>query len=325
MTTPRNPACAIRGVGVTAEANERGMPASGAAVCAVVVTYHADDALAARLELLIPQVGSIIIVDNGSTEDEVERLRAMAREPKILLVLNSENLGVASALNGGIQRAVELNYRWVVLLDQDSRVERDMIAVFLAIYADFPERDRLAVIGSGYMDRPSRLPAAQAPNVGALWERTESVITSGSFLPLGTHACIGPFRDDYFIDYVDTEYCLRANAKGYSVIQSRRPLLAHAIGASTEHRLLWVTKRTTNHSPDRRYYMARNTTVLLREYGNYRWGGWASKGFQRGFRLCKRILLYESNKAQKIAAVMEGWWDGVRGRMGRRRARGRAG
>jgi rhamnosyltransferase len=289
--------------------------ASDAAGCAVVVTYNADDALAERLGALIPQVRLIIIVDNGSIEEKVGRLRVIAREPKILLVLNGENLGIAGALNKGIQRAVGLNYRWAVLLDQDSCVTCDMVTTFLAIYADFPDRERLAVIGSGYMDRAS-------PVFGRtdLWERTESVITSGSFLPLDTHARIGPFREDYFIDYVDTEYCLRANLKGYSVIQSRRPLITHTIGAPTQHRLLWTNQFTTNHSADRRYYMARNTTALLREYGNYRGIGWAAKGFQRGFRLCKRILLYESNKSQKIAAVIEGWWDGVRGRMGPRRS-----
>ena len=31
-----------------------------------------------------------------------------------------------------------------------------------------------------------------------------------------------------------------------------------------------MTKWTTNHSPDRRYYIARNDTVMLREYGGYR-------------------------------------------------------
>jgi len=299
-----------------AEINENEILASDAAGCAVVVTYNADDALTERLRPLLQQVPLVIIVDNGSKEENTARLRVIALEPKILLVLNGENLGVASALNRGIQHALDLNYRWVVLLDQDSCVAGDMVPTFLAIYADFPDRERLAVIGSGYMDRPS--PVWQKAE---LWERTESVITSGSFLPLNTHARIGPFRDDYFIDYVDTEYCLRAKLKGYSVIQSRRPLIAHTIGAPTQHQLLWATRVTTNHSADRRYYMARNTTALLREYGGYRGVGWAVKGLQRGFRLCKRILLYESNKSQKISAVIEGWWDGVRGRMGPRRPR----
>ncbi len=45
---------------------------------------------------------------------------------------------------------------------------------------------------------------------------------------------------------------------------------------------------------------------------------WVLKSFGRSLRLCKRIALYESMKSRKIAAVMHGWWDGVRGNMGRR-------
>jgi len=36
------------------------------------------------------------------------------------------------------------------------------------------------------------------------------VITSGSLLPLATYADIGPFREEFFIDFVDTDYCFRA-------------------------------------------------------------------------------------------------------------------
>ena len=99
--------------------------------------------------------------------------------------------------------------------------------------------------------------------------------------------------------------------------------MSHAIGAATRHGLLGMNKWTTNHSPDRRYYAARNDTVMLREYGNYRLGSWALKSLGRRLRTCKRIALYEQEKTAKIFAVLHGWWDGVRGRMGPRTQAGR--
>ncbi len=45
--------------------------------------------------------------------------------------------------------------------------------------------------------------------------------------------------------------------------------MSHAIGAITRHNVLGFKKWTYNHSPDRRYYIARNDTVLLHEYGHY--------------------------------------------------------
>jgi rhamnosyltransferase len=147
----------------------------------------------------------------------------------------------------------------------------------------------------------------------------ESVITSGSLLSLEAYAAIGPFRDEFFIDHIDTEYCFRARAAGYLVIETRQPLMAHTVGAPSSHKVLRSMKWTSNHSAERRYYIACNNTVLLREYGaaNVRW--WPLKSIVRCLRLCKRIALFETDKLDKIIAVGQGWWDAMRGKMGPRR------
>jgi hypothetical protein len=44
------------------------------------------------------------------------------------------------------------------------------------------------------------------------------------------------------------------------------------------------------------------------------------KSLNRCFRLCKRVVLYEKMRTQKIAAIAQGWLDGVRGKMGPRHA-----
>jgi rhamnosyltransferase len=286
-------------------------------VCAIFVTYHPDAGFPDRLRSISPQVGALVIVDNGSTDTEIGMLRGIVGNGTISLVLNSENLGIARALNIGIQRAALLGYHWVLLLDQDSLVHHDLLETLLAVCESHPEKERVAVIGAGYRDLRS---ASAEPNTrAALWDEVDWVITSGSLLSLAAHSVIGPFRDEFFIDYVDIEYCIRARASGYYVLNTRRSLMSHSIGVPTQHTLLWTKKWTTNHSADRRYYYARNDTVMLREYGNYRWGSWAIKSFLRSFRTCKRIMLYEQAKAGKLIAVFHGWWDGLHGNMGARR------
>jgi rhamnosyltransferase len=287
-------------------------------VCAVVVTYHPDPEFPARLSGILRQVGALVIVDNGSGEAEVKMLRELAVNPLIDLVLNSVNLGIARALNIGIQRAVTRGFTWVLLLDQDSCVDDDMVQTLFAVQAAFPNRDRLAVIGAGFRDVNKGSREASHEARADPWEEVEFVITSGSLIPLAVHAVIGPFREELFIDSVDIDYCFRARAKGYRLIKTRKLIMSHAIGASTQHSVLWMNKWTTNHSPDRRYYIARNDTVMLREYGNYVLGLWALKSFVRCFRLCKRVVLYEQMKTSKIIAVVQGWWDGIRGHMGAR-------
>jgi len=295
---------------------EPGQLISGKDVCAVAVAYHPDAECPARFSRILQQVGRLVIVDNGSDDGEIRMLQELAASPLITLVQNFDNLGIARALNIGIQRAIALKFMWVLLLDQDSWIDDDMVQTLIGVHAAFPDRDKLAVIGSGFRATDDALRDRTAESDG--WEEAESVITSGSLIPLKAHAAIGEFREEFFIDYVDTEYCLRARAKGYRVIRTRKPTMSHAIGAITRHRVLWINKWTFNHSADRRYYIARNDTVLLREYGHYAYGLWALKSFGRCVRLCKRIALYEQMKTQKIFAVAQGWWDGVRGRMGPR-------
>ena len=291
-------------------------------VCAILVTYHPDTEFRTRLSSISRQVGAIVIVDNGSADTELIMLREIAANPAVALALNFENLGLARGLNIGIQRAATLGFPWVLLIDQDSHVDSDMVNTLFAIHGSFPERESLAIIGSNFRDIHRGLPGSdKCASFGEQWEEVDWVITSGSLLPLAAYWDIGPFREDFFIDYVDTEYCMRARAKGYHVLKARRPLISHSIGTPTQHNFLWMKKWTTNHSADRRYYIARNNTVMLHEFGNYILGWWALKGFFSCFKHCRRIAMYEQSKVSKIVAVFLGWWDGVHGRLGPRSGR----
>ena len=281
--------------------------------CAVLVTYHPDAQLVARVGAIAAQVGGVIIVDNGSGEGALAMLRRLALEPLITVIENGANRGVAQALNRGVRHAAAQGFDWVVTFDQDSSVEPDLVRALFAVRAAHPHPERLAVVGAGFAEFAA--PAATGPHA---WEAVESVITSGSLFAVSTFDRIGPFREDFFIDYVDTEFCFRARALGYEVVRTRRALMSHEIGAPTRHRLLWAGKWTTNHSADRRYYIARNDTVMLREYGRFRHGGWALKSLGRRLRTCKRVLLYERHKAAKITAILQGFGHGLRGRMGPR-------
>jgi rhamnosyltransferase len=311
-------------------------PTGARSICAVLVSFHPDADLPARVNGILGQVGALVIVDNGSGEAALRMLTELSLDPGISLESNRENLGVASALNIGIRRARSLGYEWVLLLDQDSVLDARMVEELIAAHASFPEPARLAVLGAGFRDihhpdtAPAQAGSANTARDGAgtggdsrapvpAWQEVESVITSGSLLNVSTLDRIGGFRDDFFIDYVDSEFCFRARASGYRVAKTRKPLMSHAIGASTPHAILGVRKWTTNHSAERRYYMARNDTIMLKEFGGFPWGTWALKSLGRRVRTCKRILLYEDAKLAKLAAVAHGWWDGVRGRLGPRR------
>src|SRR5881296_3795995 len=72
-------------------------------IAAVVVTYHPDELFPERIERLSTQVDSLVIVDNHSGEATVSMLRGIASCQSAKLLLNPENLGIAAALNIGVE------------------------------------------------------------------------------------------------------------------------------------------------------------------------------------------------------------------------------
>lgn len=53
---------------------------------------------------------------------------------------------------------------------------------------------------------------------------------SGSLLRLAAFEQLGDFRDDFFIDQVDNEFCLCARRNGLRVVQRRDTILLHRMG-----------------------------------------------------------------------------------------------
>jgi rhamnosyltransferase len=291
---------------------------AAADVCGVLVTYHPDAEFARRLAPMRGQLGAVVIVDNGSSAAAQAMLRGLGADPAIDVVCETENRGVATALNIGLARAAARGFSWALLLDQDSRIDADLVAGLLAVYHAYPERERLAIVAAGFRDfraEPDATAHGAAPDS---WEELDTVITSGSLLSLENYRQVGPFRDGFFIDYVDTEYCWRARARGLRVIKTRKHLMSHTIGAPSRHRLLWKTKWTTNHPPDRRYYIARNFTILRREQARGFTGRWVLESLGLVFKLAKRVVLYEDRRREKLFALVQGWYHGVRGIAGPR-------
>lgn len=135
--------------------------------------------------------------------------------------MNNSNLGIATALNQGVNAALEMGYTWALLFDQDSEPNDGIIDILSSCYCSFTDKDDLALIGSNYIaiDKPKRLviPRNEMED-SCIWTEVQNVITSGTLLRLDIHRLIGKFRDEFFIDNVDIEYCLRVRKKGFRVI-----------------------------------------------------------------------------------------------------------
>jgi len=63
--------------------------------------------------------GDILIVDDGSSDDSIERIRGCIEKRPITLISHTSNLGYGAALIAGFSYAKERNYQYVVTMDCD--------------------------------------------------------------------------------------------------------------------------------------------------------------------------------------------------------------
>ncbi len=293
----------------------RGEPSAPerASVAAVVVTFHPGPGFSDMLASLLTQVGAIIVIDNGSCPADLPSGDEPAFGGRVEIVANGENRGVGAALNQGLGRAKERGFGWALTLDQDSVPLPNLVAAGAAAFREYPEPDRLAAIGATVVGSAA---AALAP-AGA-YRRIPAVITSGTLQSISAWERLGGFREDYFIDCIDTEFCLRARARGLDIVQATEPGLAHSIGAPTRKWVLGRWMMPTNHSPLRRYYVTRNRLSLWRLYvrSDRRF---VLRDMRQAIREWIGIVFAEGDRPAKLGAILAGLRDGLLGRYGARR------
>jgi len=292
-------------------------------VLAVVVTYHPDAGLAARLQAIREQVGALVVVDNGSAN--LAEVVAAARSADARLVANGANLGVAAALNTGARIMLDEGYAWLATFDQDSAIPPGAIAGLLALGAALPAPERLAILAMSRRDRVTGRDYHRRGDIleeTETWRRVRTTITSGGLVSRQALNGVGLFDEALFIDGVDHDFCLRCRAAGLLVVEAKDVAMDHAIGAITRKRFLGREGVLTNQGPDRRYYITRNTlTLSARHFVTD--PVWALREAAHLAVWNASAALFEQDRAAKLTAMAQGAWDFTAGRLGPRLRRPR--
>jgi len=286
-------------------------------ISAVIVTFNPDSEFPQRLASLREQVDSVLIFDNNSTDKRaVAMLHEISCQTNIHVLINPENVGIATALNKGINLSIDKGYQWVLTLDQDTVVLGKLVDNFAIVYEACDFKNQIGVIGLNYKDPHTGYERDICTN-NSLYKEVGSVITSGSLVSIPAFIKTGLFREDFFIDQIDHEYCLRLKNLGYKIIFSFQVGMLHPVGEMQIHNFLWKQFEITNHKPFRRYYIMRNYTVLQMEYSNKKYTWIINKVIKRLYEEAFKIFLFENQKFVKTYAMMLGVWDGIRGKMGK--------
>lgn len=283
-------------------------------VCAVIVTYHPEPDVLENLAKARPQVEGMVVVDNGSTPEELAPFRPASQTMPFALIENGDNLGIATALNQGIRWARQQGFQWVILFDQDSTTTDGMVAAMLKEHAEHPQKEKIAIFMPKHINRKTG--NWQKPSFGADGNPLVAM-TSGSLIPVSIFDTCGWFEDDLIIDCVDTEYGLRIRQHGYTIALCPSAVLHHAVGHPRVHTLLGVRLfSASHHSALRRYFITRNHLTVI---GRYRkqYPAWCRKMINIMIRDTLKIVLVEEGRWKKIGYTVRGAMDAIKGRLGK--------
>jgi rhamnosyltransferase len=281
-------------------------------VSAVVVTYRPDGKVVENLRRLSHQISRIIVVDNGAAGDSVQVVEAVERVAGVELIRNGSNLGIATALNIGIRRALQGGARWVATFDQDSAVTEDYFENLFRAYEMCPDPQKVGMlVPRGWSEAVAKVFHPGQP----AWGYAVDANTSGSVIKSEVFKVAGFYDDAMFIDYVDIDFCLRLQRHGFKILRALSVVLEHQLGSTHARNLLGFKISYREHTPWRYYYMMRNRLLVHRRFffSSPRWAlydvGWFCYG-------CAKMLL-ENDRGQKIRALSMGLIDGLRGKTGR--------
>ena len=121
-------------------------------VCCVIVTYNIGERFYSCYNAIAKQVEKVIIVDNGSNQETISIIKKLSENQNTISIFNKENLGIASALNIGIKRALDEGFQWILTMDNDSIATNDMIKDMLEHYSNFNKEDKVVGIFPTYID-----------------------------------------------------------------------------------------------------------------------------------------------------------------------------
>jgi GT2 family glycosyltransferase len=224
--------------------------------CILVNWNGAADTLPCIASLLQQHYSNlrILIVDNGSTDDSVARIRSAF--PQVTVLEAGGNLGFASGSNVGIRHAFAEGADYIWLLNNDTTAPPDSCTKLVARAHQQPSA---GLIGSVlfYMNDPSQIQAwgggnlipwlgysnhFQAPTTLG----PTSYLTFASVLiPSEVILKVGILYEGFFMYWDDADFALRVTKAGYSLAVAEDTAILHKEGGSAEYRSPLIDRYST--------------------------------------------------------------------------------
>ncbi len=246
-------------------------------VAAIVLNYNGKEVtlltLSSLVELDYPAL-DLVVVDNGSTDGSFAAVAAAY--PDVVQLRVDDNQGISWGLNHGLRGALERDYDYLLVLNNDVEAAPDMLTELVRVAETDPaigcvgpktyyhgDRNRLWSTGGILRFKES---VTRERGMGEIdrgqYERDEEVpYVNGCSMVMRRAAveAAGLWDPSYYLGVEDADWCVRAKRHGFRCYYAHRARLWHMVSAS-----IGVYK------PGRTFHTGRSTAIFVRKYATIR-------------------------------------------------------
>lgn len=171
-----------------------------------LILYHPDERLLKRLDLMVNLGFQVYVFDNAPFGTDSSCI--MQKSSNILYLTAGKNVGIGYALATLCATAYANGFSSLLYLDQDTSVSGTTLEFIDHIARSMPASTRHEYAALVFGGRPADDRSIQEVRLA---------ISSGSLFNLSSLKDIGWHNENYFVDCVDYEFCLRARRFGFKI------------------------------------------------------------------------------------------------------------
>lgn len=229
-------------------------------IAAIVSLYNPSDKDIDRLNMMIPHIEKLFVLDDSETPLRREYVEMISNNHNVEYEWNGGNVGLCKSLNIGIVKAIKYGADWILFMDSDSCFYNDILSIYLEKIGKIG-KEKIALLSPRYnYDRHKRKPQKG-------YRRKKLAMLSGGLINVEAIQSIGSFDERFFIDGLDYEWCLRAIRSGYQIIECSEAMINHHPAETKELRFCGKTVfRYGWDKPSRYYYQFRASRIIHEEY-----------------------------------------------------------
>lgn len=244
----------------------------------VTVTFNSDGVIRPFMDSLLKQGHKdfrLYVVDNASSDGTLRSV-AEYRDPRIVVIANRENVGVAEGNNIGIRAALKDGCESVLLINNDTVFGSDLISRLSGALAE--HNCEMVVPKVLFFDEPDRIWCAggefsrwrgTARHFG-LGERDDGRFDEPRVVEYSPTCCmlirdevfrrIGLMDPNYFVYFDDTDFCWRAHKRGVRLVYAPAVRLLHRVSSLVGGRESEIAIRYG--ARNRLYYLLKTQSLI---------------------------------------------------------------